>query len=154
MSREVEYLKQWALQHVKNRDLYYRKIQSLEEQETGFLITRKDGERHIYLVIPFLESTAFLETLKPYQHCTVVAVQCKENLQFLVQHWKEFAQFKRMFSMIFANPASHTEKCWILYPMTHDLVTEDKSLKTGLESVAVNTEYTTREQFMKGATHD
>lgn len=92
-----------------------------------------------------------LERLKPYGLSTIVTVHCKENLAVLVNGWKIFAQFKRMFSMMFANPSSKTEKCWMLYPMTHDLVTEDKSLKAGLESIAMNVESITKEAFLDEA---
>lgn len=54
MDKAVQYLKQWALQHVRNRDLYYRKIDVIDEQDDGFLVKRKDGQQHYYLIIPFL----------------------------------------------------------------------------------------------------
>ena len=91
MDKAVQYLKQWALQHVRNRDLYYRKIEMIEEQDDGFLVKRKDGQQHHYLIIPFLQDMAMLERLKSYELSTIVTVHCKENLAALVNSWKVFA---------------------------------------------------------------
>ncbi|HLC66875.1 MAG TPA: hypothetical protein VJK52_04505, partial [Candidatus Nanoarchaeia archaeon] len=95
----------------------------------------------------------FLPQFAETERCAVVTYQTQENLDQLVQDWDVYARFKRHFAIYFINPFSPTEKCWVLFPWSHNVISERASLKPGLLSIASSVDFATLaqiEQSVKG----
>lgn len=145
-----DYLTEWLIRFVKNKDLIFRKIESIGKSGELVIAKLKDGKEHAYLVEPFLgDIDAALAKLKGYEISTMAVYNTKENFDSFMKSWDKFARFSRQFSIHFINPFSKTEKRWTLFPMTHDMVTEKAGLKPGLLALFANVEATTKEEVEK-----
>lgn len=116
-------LKAWTIQYLKHRDIFYKKIVSIEQNEKGLLIKEKDEEKQIIvssrLTLPDAEKT-------------IVVANKKENLDFLIENWEQFSKNEGL-KIIFANPK--TNEKWIIIPSHHAKIAEAESLKVGLEAM-------------------
>lgn len=141
---------------MKNKDLIVKNIAEIGQKEELVIAKLKDGKEHAYLVEPFLDDSSLssaIDRLKGYDYCSLVVYNTKEAFDAMIKNWEKLAKFKRHFSIYFINPFSKTEKRWTLYPMTHDLVTEEAGLKPGLLSLFATVDETTKgeiEKVLKG----
>jgi hypothetical protein len=129
-------LTSWTEQYVKNKDLIKREVQSISKHEAGWTLSviKKEGVQH-FLVIPHLESiNVLLSKMQPDFNAALVVLNTRKNLDIIIEAWSELIKFPKL-AIIFANPESNTDKRWIIFPHTHENVTERKALKVGLESM-------------------
>ena len=134
-------LTEWTEHYLKNKDLMTRNIQSILKNESGWTLSviRKDNTQHL-LVIPHLENmTVLISKLQPDLQASLVVLNTRKNLDIVLQAWNELIKFPKL-SLIFANPESTTDKRWIIFPHTHEKITERKTLKLGLESLFLTVE--------------
>jgi precorrin-6B methylase 1 len=128
-------LTDWTEHYLKNKDLLLKNIVSIQRGD-GWTLTviRKDGAQHI-LIVPHLTS---LETLfsrmQPELNAVLVVLNTHKNLEMVLDNWQALTKFPKL-CLIFANPDSSTDKRWVIFPHTHDKITERKMLKFGLESL-------------------
>lgn len=118
-----------------------RSIQSILKNESGWTLSviRKEGTQHL-LVIPHLEDIHVLTSkLQPDLQAALVVLNTRKNLDIVIQAWNELIKYPKL-SIIFANPDSTTDKRWIIFPHTHEKITERKALKVGLESLFLTVE--------------
>jgi len=149
MEKEVtKYLREWVVRFLKNRDLIFKQIQSLEEKDDEILVKFKEKE-HLYVVQPFLDKLDFKKFETNHQHKSLVAYNTKKNVDFLVKNWEKFVELGRNFSIFFINPFSKMEKRWILYPHTHNSISEGQNIELGLKSLSERVEITTEEDLNK-----
>src|SRR3989344_3561562 len=107
----------------------------------------RDGKKHLYLIIPFVEDIdAALSSLKDYDLCSLVFYNARQNLDAVVKHWEKLVKCKRHFSIYFVNPFSKLDKRWVIFPVTHALVTEKGGLKPGLEALFITVDPITKEE--------
>lgn len=112
----------------------------------------KDNTKNAYLVEPFADdktTISSIEKLKPYETCSLIVYNTKDNLSFVVKNWDRLAKFRKNFSITFVNPFSKTDKRWAIYPSTHDFVTEKSKIKQSLDVLFSNVEATTKEEIEK-----
>jgi len=136
-----EALTEWTEHYVRNKDLLTRNIQSITKNEAGWTLSviRKDATQH-FLVVPHLEDiNVLLAKMQPDLNACLVVLNTRKNLDVVIQAWPELIKYPRL-SIIFANPESSTDKRWIIFPHTHEKITERKALKTGLESLFLTVE--------------
>jgi hypothetical protein len=133
-------LTDWAKEYVKNKDLILRSIVNITDAEAGwaFSVIRKDSSQH-FLVEPHLKPQEMLAKLKPEINAALVVLNTRENLDHLVNHWGDFAKLPKL-CIIFANPDSSTDKRWVIFPHTHDKITERKTLRRGLDALFMTVE--------------
>lgn len=150
MEKEVVFLRDWIVRYLKNKDLLARKIISIVEFEAGLDVKRKDKEQK-FLVYPELdEIEKILEKIKEIKHGkAIVCFHTKQNFDILINNWKKFVDIGRDFNVYFVNPFSKTEKVLILSPYTHELISDESSLKQGLKTMAENVEFTNEESIKK-----
>ncbi|HME87319.1 MAG TPA: hypothetical protein VKE88_02810 [Candidatus Nanoarchaeia archaeon] len=150
VDKVVSFLKEWAVRYVKNKDLITKKIMSVEEFDDSFKIIRKDKEQTCYIV-PFVHSDAKgLERVKSQEHNKAIfCFHTKENYEHMIKNWKYYVGFGRLFAIYFCNPFSKTDKVIVLNPHTHELISDEESLVTGLKTMAENVEYTTEDEIKK-----
>ena len=124
----------WAKTFIQSRDAYKKEIRLIEEDEEWDLIVHlNNGSRKLYLAQePFL-----VETLLPkigIEPVYAIVNNSKQNLTILIDHWQELKTFPKL-CIIFINPESDLDKQWLIYPYTHDRITETSSLKLGLKTL-------------------
>ena len=121
----------WAYSYLKNRDLIFRKIESMNRKDARIAIKYKDGTSE--LVVPINElSELKLEQVK--MKTSVFLPNTKKNLDFLIKNWKKFAKVMEL-KFVFFNPHSAQENRWIIKPAVHDRISDSKSLKQGLKAM-------------------
>lgn len=131
----TSYLAQWIERHIRNRDLIHRKIKTI--QVSGDHITVEYGDKTQLLTVqPTLGPAAEAIGKLSGDHASIVTYNTAENFAALVRDWNAYASFKRHFCIYFVNPFSKQDKFWVIYPWSHNAITEPASLKSGLVSVA------------------
>jgi len=111
-----------------------------------------DGGKQAYLVEPFIddkELSKAMDRLKPYEMCSLVVYNTKANLDSVLKHWDKIAGFKKNFSINFINPFSKSEKRWVVYPMTHELVVEKSKIGPSLKILFSNVDPVSKEEIEK-----
>ena len=68
---------------------------------------------------------------------TVICLNKKENLKFIIENWVKFIIFKKL-CLIFVNPKKNTK--WLIIPYNHNKISED--IKPGLKTLFKNLEET------------
>lgn len=147
MEKEVKFLKDWAVRYIKNKDIISKKITSFKENESDFIVERGEVQ-HKYFIVPFLKEID--EHIKKFEHNkTMVCFHTKDNFNFLVENWGDFVELGRHFTVFFVNPFSKLDKVLSLCPYTHQLITDDETLKQGLKTMSETVEFTTEEEIKK-----
>ena len=131
-----DFLAEWALSFIKNKDAILKKIVSIEKGKDGFdfLVKYKDREQFVIVMPSLSELGAAIKKLDNNSHFTIIALNSKENFRLLIQNWKTLVGFKSL-SVIFANPFSSLDKKWIIFPHTHDKICDESSLELGIKSM-------------------
>jgi len=135
MKKELKLLKEWTINYLKNKDILTKFIEEIDEspKEWDIVIKTKTGEK-FYLVLPKIGDFGEIAKKIDGKNVTVVALNTKENLDVLVKNWDKAAKHPGL-CVIFVNPDSELEKKWIIFPYTHDKITERKSLEKGLNAM-------------------
>ncbi len=136
MEKEAAYLSQWFVRYMKNRDLAFRRIRSVREEPGRVVVEENSGKVTYYLVVPFVKD--FLAALnsvdKNYEHLGVVTYNTPEAFDSLISSWKRLVGFPSLV-IYFVNPFSKLDKKWVIRPRTHNLISDDESLRLGLKSL-------------------
>ena len=130
-------LSEWLKNYLKSRDVFKNEILGFEKGEWSDIIVKKISQDLFVLISEDLNE-ALKNKIKD-ENLIVACLNTKKNVDFLINNWNFFAKFKRL-SMFFVNPNSKTETKWILYPYTHNFIADEKTLSTGLKSMAEGVE--------------
>ena len=130
-----QHLLDWIISYLKNKDLIHRKITNVSTQAGTYdaLITYKDKNQPVFIVPTLTNFDAIKQKLTD-SHLLLVTLNNKDNLSFLLLHWKELVQHKYL-CIYFINPFSTMDKKWIIFPYTHHSICDESSLKQGLTSL-------------------
>ena len=142
------HLKDWIITYLKNRDLMFRKIESVEQNKGGFdfCIKFKDKEQ-FFIVQPVMDDiSSLLSKFNSEHHFGIAAFNTHENFDFLVRNWGKFAEIKNL-SIYFINPFSNLDKKWIIHPYTHNNICEKSALAKGLRAMFDTVEPLTGQQI-------
>jgi hypothetical protein len=146
MDAATEFLADWTIQYVKNKDLILRNIVSIESKNDGIYVKYKNKEQ-IYLLYTAIKDCAeIVHRLKQNQNIVVICLNCTENLQLIIKNWKFFTDFPQFF-VIFINPFSNLDLKWHISPYTHHKICDDAALVNGLKSMFSTVEPISEEQF-------
>jgi len=127
---ETMTLLEWTEVYVKHRDLFEKKIASIQAQHDTVLVTQKDGESWKAIAAPELGDDVVAHV--GAGRVLLVTRNLKANTDFVAQHWKKLAVNPGL-KIIFVNVAKNEK--WLLVPSTHDKVTEPATLKLGLQTM-------------------
>ena len=144
-----EFLTEWLVRYLKNKDLLLRSIVSIERDKEGadVFVEFKDKKQH-FIVCPFIRDLrTLIQGLDQEKHITWVVFNTAENFRGLLDGWKELAEF-RHFSMYFVNPFSTMDKRWIIFPYTHERISDKASLETGLKALFDSVEMLTEKTVL------
>lgn len=141
----------WFSRYLKNRDLVFRKIAKLTEEDDRVITEMKDGKKTVYLVDPFPEDIVKSADFNPGEGAAMkglVIYHTKENFDNIVKSWDTLAGITGL-TIFSLNPYSTLDKKWIINPRTHALVSDADSLKEGLKAMFETVEPITREKIEK-----
>jgi len=137
----VLHLKEWLVRFFKNKDLVFRKMDSLEENDDSFQIKYKDGRIQRYDIHPVLTKEVKVGD------DSIVCLNSKENFSFFKENWQSFIQHKNL-SVYFLNPFSRMDKKWVIFPYMHNRITEGDT-KHGLDVLFSNVNEISYEEIKK-----
>jgi hypothetical protein len=129
-------LKEWAIQFIRSRDAFFKKIAKIDDASIDFVVSYKDGRQQHYLILPSLrEAQSALSSHTHEQQFAIVTLNNASNRQALTELWRFLVQYK-LLCIYFANPASQGEKKWVIMPHAHAKVCDDSSLAAGFNSLS------------------
>jgi hypothetical protein len=123
-------LKEWAVHHIKQKDLVKKDLVSFKEEENKVICEYKEGSATYYC-----SENLELDKLKavPESEIAVFVCICNEhNFKTLTDNWDLF-KTRKEFTFIFLNP-NLAEK-WIIKPYIHAKIADPVSLKQGLRTM-------------------
>lgn len=129
MSDDINKLLEWTIFFVKNKDILKKEIKDYKILKNYIEFDYGD-RKHTYYVYPQLNSELIEHSTK--DTATVVCLNKKENLKFVVDNWDKIIKNKK-FSIVFVHMSSNQR--WIIYPYTHNMITEKSALKSGLQTL-------------------
>ncbi|MBT4824969.1 hypothetical protein HN695_01830 [Candidatus Woesearchaeota archaeon] len=132
--KEFQELKEWLIMFIKHRDMFHRKLQSISEKDFLVIAEFKD-KTHYYAILPriFDDLNQITSDYKD-KHISIITLNTKDNLKQIIKDWDKLSKLQ-MLSLFFVNPNASAEKKWIIYPFTHNRITEPSSLKLGLTTL-------------------
>ena len=148
MDNIYDFLVEWTINYVKNRDIISRKIENIEKNKEGYdvFVKFKDKEQ-FFIVRPFIKDiNEITEKLANEKNISLVLLNSMENFGIICNNWKKFTELKS-FNIYFVNPFSQLDKKWIIYPYTHERISDSNSLEKGLKSMFEMVEPITEEQL-------
>jgi hypothetical protein len=142
-------LEDWITNFLKNKDIIKREIQNIEKQEGKIIITYTT-KKQICLIVPFIENFGFIlkEISNKEYYFSLIVFNTQENFDIIVSNWNKLTD-KPKLSIYFVNPFSKTDKKWIIFPCTHNLISDKSALKVGLLSLFNTVEVLTEEEVRK-----
>jgi len=120
-------LKEWMQIYLKSRDAIQKVITGFENLNGDFVV-HKNSTDILFLIRP--EFTNVDEIAD--KAVGLVVLNTKKNLNFVISNWDTLSKLKGL-CIYFVNPKSNDK--WMLFPYTHDRITEKSALKRGLESL-------------------
>ena len=125
---------EWTKLYIQSKDAFLKEIQNLSQNEEWHLIANlKNGTRRLYLAQEHLNTEILLPKLGT-EPVFVIVNNSKQSFNELVDHWNELKTFPKL-CIVFVNPDSDLEKKWLIYPYTHDRISDPQSLKLGLKTL-------------------
>lgn len=117
----------WAEHYLRARDVFERKIVSLERRTAGLLVTYK----HRKLVV-LCQHTFEINSVPTSGHVLLVVTQSVANFETLITNFSSLARNPDL-TVAFVNPA--TAEKWLLKPHVHANVAHPESLRAGLQTL-------------------
>jgi hypothetical protein len=139
MAEVKDVLKDWIVEYVKNKDAMTRQITSIQKDAENVDVFVEGTLKSQFIIVqPELNDLGKLDSLKD-KHIILVTANTKENAEFLISHWEELVKYPHL-CVYFVNPNSSMDKRWVIFPATHDKITERRSLRKGIESLYATVE--------------
>ncbi|MBI4145739.1 hypothetical protein HY489_00185 [Candidatus Woesearchaeota archaeon] len=120
-------LKEWTKTLLKSRDSIKQEIIKIEDQNGELTVHKKTGQSK-FIIKPELKDLNSI----PTSQVNLVILNTKKNLEFVITNWQTLAQHKNL-CIYFVNPTTNDK--WLLYPYTHNQITEKIALRKGLETM-------------------
>lgn len=134
MKNIINFLREWAVNYARNKDILAKTIIEIKEHEAEVDVKHKHKEQK-YFIDPFLESCEKnLKSIKEDSHASIVCFNTKDNFRILSEKWGDFVNFRHL-NLIFLNPFSNEQKVWVIFPHTHNNIADPDSLKLGLQTM-------------------
>ena len=143
-----DHLLAWLERYFENRRLMDKTILSIVKKTDCLVLEKNNGPSKYYFILSSLEDVKvkLKDLIQPHQY--IVTLNTKENFDFLVSNWDLFHSVSH-FGMMFINPFSKLDKKWILFPSTHNLISDGKSIKKSLAVLFANVDEISINEFLK-----
>jgi hypothetical protein len=122
-------LKEWAQIYLKSRDILQKSITGFENLNGDFVVHKTSGDVPFF-IRPELKDSDVFERITG--SAGLVVLNTRKNVDFVVSNWDKLSRLQGL-CIYFVNPVVNDK--WLLYPFTHNQITEKASLKRGLESL-------------------
>ena len=123
-------LRDWMKTFFKNRDLFESRIVNFEDVGSDFVVHRSDGDVFVF-VRPELSDVSDV-VQKDAAKAGLALLNTKKNVAAVISNW-DLLSSKKGLCLFFVNPKTNDK--WLLYPYTHNQITDRSALKLGLESL-------------------
>ncbi len=132
-----EYLVDWIINYLKNKDLFLKKIETVEKNKKSFDVYIKFKDREQFFIVkPVIgDVDEILSKFDNEKWYGLVLFNNLSNLDILVNNWDKFVKFRHL-CVYFVNPFSQLDKKWIIYPYTHNNICEKDALEKGLRAMS------------------
>ncbi len=149
MENAHDFLVQWTVNFIKNKDILAKKIEHIENGKNGFDLYVKYKDREQYFIItPKIENIdSIMQRIDNNSYFSIVTLNSRENFDIVLKNWDRLIAFKFL-NIIFVNPFSEMDKKWVIFPHTHHKICDEKSLENGLKSMFSMVEPIEEEQLM------
>lgn len=142
MDKVQEYLKEWAVQYIKNKDIIRKNILNLKENISNIDIFIEFKEKkQVIIVKPIITDIKTLllrlnkaKTSLDAKQAVLVVLNNKKNLKSIKDDWDNLIKDPGL-SIYFVNPLSMIQRIWIVYPYTHAKISTKNTLNTLFEAV-------------------
>ena len=135
-----DFLVEWTINFVKNKDIISKKIEQIENGKDGFdlYIKYKDREQYFIIITKIADIDSIIRKISGFVNETtyfsIATLNSKENFNIIVKNWNKLINFKFL-NIIFVNPFSELDKKWIIFPYTHHKICDESSLENGLKAM-------------------
>jgi hypothetical protein len=131
-----QYLVDWIVDFLKNKDLLLKKIELIEKNKDGFDVYIKFRDKEQFFIVKPLtgDIDKKLSKFNEQGHFGLVVFNTKSNFDILIRNWDKIVKFKNL-SVYFINPFSQLDKKWIIHPYVHNNICERNALEKGLRSM-------------------
>lgn len=137
IDKAKEFLVEWIISHLKNRDIMTRSIEDVKKGKDGFdvYVKFKDKEQFIFAEPIIDDMDAIISKMQNKEwYYSIVTFNSHKNFKELLNSWDKLVDFKFL-NIFFINPFSNADKRWIIYPYTHNKICDKDSLAKGLKSM-------------------
>ena len=121
-------IKDWTLAYIEYLNSFKGTLEEKSVLGDKILCKYSDKGRVVY----YTNENLVLENDADTENNVIVCLNKKENLSFLIDHWKEFASDKKL-KIIFVNIKENLQ--WAIIPYIHDKFNDSDGLETGLKSL-------------------
>ena len=150
MNKAKDSLTEWAVNFIRSKDAFAGNLKSIEKDTDGFdlKIVYNDKEE-LVIVEPFIkDADKIISMMLKEKYVSLFLFNSFENFNFLVNNWKRLIGFEKL-TIYFVNMFSNTDKKWAIKPYLHNLISDDKKLKEGLNSMFMAVEPLTEDSMRK-----
>ncbi len=134
MPETKELLTSWIVEYVKNRDVMTKQITAVKTDASEADVVVEGTLKNQFIIVqPELNDLSKLSGLKD-KHIILVTANTKQNADYLISNWEALVTYQHL-SVYFVNPNSSLDKRWVIFPATHDKITERRALRKGIESL-------------------
>ena len=149
MENAHDFLVQWTIGFVKNKDILAKKIEQIEDGKDGFdlHVRYKDREQYFIITPKIGDIDLIMQRINNNSHFSIVTLNSKENFDMILKNWNRLVSFKFL-NIIFVNPFSEMDKKWAIFPHTHHKICDEASLENGLKSMFAMVEPIEEEQLI------
>ena len=135
MASKYDQLKEWIIHFLKHKDILTKNISSIEEHSSGFdLLFKRKTEDQYVLIRERLDNIDQVINLISDKNVVLVIANSRNNVDSLISNWIKLIKFQKLV-IFFVNPNSSTDKKWIIYPFTHNIIVDRPALRRGIESL-------------------
>ena len=142
----VKFIREWTVGYVKHRDILTKNIIDIKEEPDRVIVKFKDKEQ-VFLIRPTVDDS-LVEEIKKDENISIVVLNSKENLNFLIKNWSKLIKFEKI-TIFFINPFSELDTKWFISPYVHNRICDKDSLKLGLKTMFETVESTTEKDIIK-----
>ena len=148
-SKSRDYLLDWTINFVKNKDAVAKKIEKIENGGDDFdlFVKYKDREQYFIIAPNIDDMNLIIQKINNDSYFSIITLNSKQNFAIILDNWNKLINFKFL-NIIFVNPFSDLDKKWIIFPYTHQKICDESSLRTGLKSMFDMVEPIVEEQLL------
>jgi len=120
----------WTSAFIDNLNFFRHDLLNKVIKENIIICEHKNKGELKYVVEPELKKET-IEKIKK-GNIVLVCLNSKDNFLFMLNNWEEFIKNSGL-KVIFSNPGLNLQ--WSIIPHTHDMISDNSSLKLGLKSI-------------------